>query len=383
MAQNKDDFKCGLCFVFPMVAAAMILTWVVMHYGYENQIATHIYNPDDSLSWTLRQYGTWPVMLITLLSLVYTIIVPLRRKSEMLRTAAAAWIVTMAIGTGLICSVITKDFVERPRPRDTVLTEGTLDATITTKGNAAEIVGKSFVSGHTATAAMLAVPFFALWGARRRKAAMIVFAAGTAYAGLIAYSRMVLGAHFLTDNIWAYVFVIGTAAFVTPIFANRDLSNKITLPVLGLAALCVVLFNDFRINVSIEPISDRYDLTFTCDHINILADNDESYFKATVTGAGAPISNVKLSESQMKVSMDTGFGLFRKMKCESADVRLKAGERIRIPKSDENPMKIVIGRYTQMNIVGEWYTFHVNPNVGYIDHTPIGRYPMKSSEEQK
>ncbi len=372
MAQNKNDFKCGLCFVFPMVAAAMILTWVVMHYGYENAWASALYNPDDSLSWVLRQYGTLPVMVITLLALIYTIIVPLRRKSEMLRTAAAAWIVTMAIGTGLICSVLTKDYVERPRPRDTVLTEGTLPATITTKGSQAEIVGKSFVSGHTATAAMLAVPFFALWGARRRKAAMIVLAAGTAYAGLIAYSRMVLGAHFLTDNLWAYVFVMGTAAFVTPVFANRDLSNKITLPILLLAALSIVLFNDFKIKVALDPEAERYDMGFTCDYIEILADNNVSSFKATITGAGAPISNIRLKEDRMTLTIKKSSGLFRKVRCEKAEVRLKPLERIRIPKVKDTKMKITTGRFSMYDGTNDdWHVFYVHPKVGHIDHTPV------------
>ena len=294
---------------------------------------------------------------------------------------SATWIVTLAIGAGLICSVMTKEFVERPRPKATIVAETPIEPTIALKGNEAEISGKAFVSGHTATAAMLAVPFFALWTHRRRKPALIILAAGTAYTGLIAYSRMTLGAHFLTDNIWAFTLVMATAALVAPLFQKKGLSNKILIPALMVAGLCMVLFNDFTTQISISPKVERYDLTFTCKKFNILADEEESYFKANITGSGAPIRNVKFVEDIFDVSISTMPGLFRNISCDSANVRLKRGERIRIPRIEGNEMKISLGRYTQIDRNQHWLVFFVDPSVGEIDHTPIGYVPPSDGSE--
>jgi hypothetical protein len=192
---------------------------------------------------------------------------------------------------------------------------------------------------------------------------------------------MTLGAHFLTDNIWAFTFVMATAALVAPLFQKKGLSNKILLPALVVAGLCMVLFNDFTTQISISPKVERYDLTFTCKEFNILADEEESYFQANITGSGAPIRNVKLVEDIFDVSISTMPGLFRNISCDSADVRLKRGERIRIPRIEGNEMKISLGRYTQIDRNQHWLIFFVDPNVGEIDHTPIGYVPPSDDSE--
>ncbi len=381
MAQNHNDFKSALRFTIPLILLSVVISIAAWQTGYENKLAIALYNQEDNFSWMLREYSTWPVLFITLLALIYSIVPKLRNKSETLRTMSATWIVTLAIGAGLICSVMTKEFVERPRPKATIVAETPIEPTIALKGNEAEISGKAFVSGHTATAAMLAVPFFALWTHRRRKPALIILAAGTAYTGLIAYSRMTLGAHFLTDNIWAFTLVMATAALVAPLFQKKGLSNKILIPALMVAGLCMVLFNDFTTQISISPKVERYDLTFTCKKFNILADEEESYFKANITGSGAPIRNVKFVEDIFDVSISTMPGLFRNISCDSANVRLKRGERIRIPRIEGNEMKISLGRYTQIDRNQHWLVFFVDPSVGEIDHTPIGYVPPSDGSE--
>lgn len=383
MAQKDYNFKHALYFSIVVIALSLAITVAVMPTGVEHNLASSLYNKADKLSWLLRQHGAAPVMVITLLSLIFIMVPPLRRKSALLRTMASTWIATFAIAGGILCSFIAKEYIERPRPRDTVLTVGTLPADMSVKGGTAEIVGKSFVSGHTAAAAMMIVPAFALWAFGRRKSALFVFTAGTAYAALIAYSRMVLGAHFLTDNLWAYTFIACGAAYFTALFMKHSLNNKVMIPALILAAFSMVYFNDFRIKTALITEGPENTLSLTCADISVRANGVHTRIIASIEGAGAPISNIHLTDKNGTVHLKTFPGLFRGITCTKADILLKEGESLWLPYQPTAQIKphIDTGEYVNLELHGDMMVFSVPQNVSETGNTPTHPKSLKAQNK--
>ncbi len=121
------------------------------------------------------------------------------------RRAALYLVLVMAVGPGLIVNTVFKDHWGRPRPRDLVQfggDRGYVEPWV--KGPKEN--GGSFPSGHAATGFYLLTPYFLL---RRRSAAgaAAFMALGLGYGSLVGLARMIQGAHFLSDVLWALGFV--------------------------------------------------------------------------------------------------------------------------------------------------------------------------------
>ena len=106
----------------------------------------------------------------------------------------AVWLLAMALSQGL--NVLIKTLYERPRPPDALVEEHSW----------------SFVSGHSLTAATIAITLVLVFvpaGVRRRNLLIVA----VAYALVMAASRVYLRAHWLTDT-YAGV-AIGAASAIT------------------------------------------------------------------------------------------------------------------------------------------------------------------------
>jgi lipid A 4'-phosphatase len=135
------------------------------------------------------------------------------RKQNLLRLSGARWLVVLAtliVGPGLVANVLLKDQMGRARPSQTEIFGGTkaftppLVATNQCEKNC------SFVSGE---ASSLFAMFFGLAmvaGPRARALIAVGIAVGS-FAGLI---RMSQGAHFLSDVVFAAIFMAITAALM-------------------------------------------------------------------------------------------------------------------------------------------------------------------------
>lgn len=123
------------------------------------------------------------------------------------RRVAAFVLLSLALGPGLAVDVGLKDYWGRARPRDMVAFGGTKQFTppFTITDQCRD--NCSFVSGHAALAFSF-VTFAFLAPARRRRAA---FAAVGAFGLGVGFMRMLQGAHFLSDVIFAGFVVIGIA----------------------------------------------------------------------------------------------------------------------------------------------------------------------------
>ena len=77
--------------------------------------------------------------------------------------------------------------------------------------------GTSFPSGHTASAAMTALLIFVLPVQQRRTRNLLVLAS-VVYSVIVAYSRVVLGAHFFTDTLFAMGITYGGILIASGIY---------------------------------------------------------------------------------------------------------------------------------------------------------------------
>lgn len=123
------------------------------------------------------------------------------------RRVAAFVLLSLALGPGLAVDVGLKDYWGRARPRDVVEFGGAKQ--FTPPFHIADQCDDncSFVSGHAALAFAFATFAFLAPFARRRAA----FAAAAAFGGGVGFMRMLQGAHFLSDVIFAGFVILGIA----------------------------------------------------------------------------------------------------------------------------------------------------------------------------
>lgn len=117
------------------------------------------------------------------------------------RKPALLMVFTLALGPGLLINLVFKEHWGRPRPREVVTFQGSEEFVhLWVMGSHSN--GKSFPCGHCSMGFYLAVPFLFL-RKRRRKWAYAFLAFGIGYGLLIGMARMMAGAHFLSDVLWA------------------------------------------------------------------------------------------------------------------------------------------------------------------------------------
>jgi len=130
------------------------------------------------------------------------------------RRSAALFLVVVVGGTVVLSSVV-KEAVGRHRP---VLTHPVV----------AVLHSKSFPSAHALTSAVtLAAVVTLLWPYVRPRALGVIVAVAALFAGLIGFSRLILGYHYPTDVVGAWLLGGLWLGVVTVLFAPH---RRRTLP---------------------------------------------------------------------------------------------------------------------------------------------------------
>jgi len=168
----------------------------------------------DDQPWdALYHYGVIPAWVVSLSALAVLIASRWVRRFVAHRRVAAFLVLVMIIGPGLLVNEVFKKHWGRPRPRDVFEFAGDR-AYVPVWVKSPSENGNAFASGHASTGFFLFAPFFFLRG-RRNKLALCFLALGLLYGSWIGLARMIQGAHFLSDVMWAggMVYLTGLACY--------------------------------------------------------------------------------------------------------------------------------------------------------------------------
>ncbi|NOQ47176.1 MAG: phosphatase PAP2 family protein [Desulfobulbaceae bacterium] len=110
-------------------------------------------------------------------------------------------VLLLAIGPGLLVNVLLKDQLGRARPREVVEFGGAHQfSQILQPGTTGE--NSSFPSGHASVAFYLMAPWF-IWRSHKKIQAIVSLGGGISFGILVGLARMLQGAHFASDVLWA------------------------------------------------------------------------------------------------------------------------------------------------------------------------------------
>ena len=121
------------------------------------------------------------------------------------RRRGAFLVLLLILGPGLLVNTIFKDHWGRPRPREIVEFGGTKQFLQPwQKGEDGK--GRSFPSGHSSAAFYMAAPYL-IYRRTDRRRAYAWLAGGLLFGILMSIARVAQGAHFVSDNLWAFGIV--------------------------------------------------------------------------------------------------------------------------------------------------------------------------------
>jgi lipid A 4'-phosphatase len=215
--------------VFVTVAVALGLISALFHLlNLDLRIESLFYRPDQGWLWrhaqpweALYRWGTIPGLLLTIGSLGALSASLAARRWTRYQNGLLVVALTAILGAGLLVNAVLKPYWGRPRPRQVQAFGGewTYHA-LHQRGTPGQ--GESFPCGHC-TMGFLFVSLFFL----RRQAPRVAIVGGgfgIIYGGLVGVARMVQGAHFPTDVIWALGLIWMTAValhyFLLPAFSR-------------------------------------------------------------------------------------------------------------------------------------------------------------------
>lgn len=115
----------------------------------------------------------------------------------------------LIIGPGLIVNAGFKDHWGRPRPREIVQFGGKKEF-LQPWQKGVSGGGRSFPSGHSSAAFFMIAPFF-IYRRKKPGTARNWLIGGMIFGVLMSITRIIQGAHFLSDNLWAFgiVYLVG------------------------------------------------------------------------------------------------------------------------------------------------------------------------------
>lgn len=124
------------------------------------------------------------------------------------KTSIRPWlylVLALLLGSGLIANVLLKDNWGRARPLQIVEFGGKAHFTPYWQPTAECQNNCSFVNGDASFGFLLAAPALVI-----RKRRRLVFWSGTVLGMLFGVTRIIMGAHFLSDTVWSALLMLAT-----------------------------------------------------------------------------------------------------------------------------------------------------------------------------
>jgi len=180
-------------------------------------------------AWPARlAYDAVPVLtqaVLAALALAVIVLVVRRRpaaaRAGLLDRRSVAFLgLSLLLGPGLVVNGLLKSLWGRARPSQVEAFGGAQPFTPALVPADACLANCSFVAGHAAMAFWFVAFAFLLSDRRSRRAA---FAAGLAFGAVVGFGRIVQGAHFLSDVVFAGIVVVAVVAATHWVVVDRDL----------------------------------------------------------------------------------------------------------------------------------------------------------------
>jgi membrane-associated phospholipid phosphatase len=189
---------CGLAVVIAILIAA----------PFDLEVARAVVRLDDPFAVLVQDHGTNPALVVYVAAILWLTVPFLRRRALLVSRCASAVLVQALVHTMFAVNVL-KLLWGRERFASVVAGHATFSPIWAIDPLSG---GLSFPSGHVATALVLLPAAFILAQAGRRGAAIAVALGSAAFSIAIGYGRLRLGAHYLTD----VLFAGGTAVLMAP-----------------------------------------------------------------------------------------------------------------------------------------------------------------------
>lgn len=208
---NELESKNGVgasTVLFMVVFFVIWVTYLILVVPYD--LAVSIRLNDSSSGWArwMQDYGALPSLILYIVAAIYLLIPRLRRLSELGQKAAIALLMMALLDPMLITTAIKMTW---GRLRFIQLHGDWSLFTEFYRINQS-FQGVSFPSGHVATATVFFPIAWLLMREGRGRAAFAVAAITTVWGMVMALSRVIIGAHYMTDTI----FSLGLSVMLAP-----------------------------------------------------------------------------------------------------------------------------------------------------------------------
>ena len=135
------------------------------------------------------------------------------------RRSGAFLVLLLILGPGLLVNTVFKEHWGRPRPRE-IVEFGGKKQFLHPWQNGEDGNGRSFPSGHSSAAFYMAAPYL-IYRRTDRRRAYAWLAGGLLFGIVMSIARITQGAHFLSDNLWAFG-IVALIALLLAALLNLD-----------------------------------------------------------------------------------------------------------------------------------------------------------------
>ncbi len=197
----------GLIFLGGLFLLLVALTASLTAAGVDLKLAGRFYMPsrgwylgsDQPWLWLYR-YGTIPGLVVTLAALVGWFVTGIRRELAAWRPYCLLVVLTTLIASGILVNAVLKQYWGRPRPDQVTQFGGQwVYRDVYNPGTPGQ--GGSFPCGHCAMGFTLISLFFVY--KQSKLVAIAGGGSGVILGTALSATRIVQGAHFLTDTLWS------------------------------------------------------------------------------------------------------------------------------------------------------------------------------------
>lgn len=314
---TRSRLRAGGVWLLPLLSALLISWWVrASDFDLAAQRWIFERGPGD---WSLGDHAFWrllyvggtlPATIVVFGALGAFVASWMVAKARRWRRPGLFLVLAAIIGPGIVTNGVLKEYWGRPRPREVIEFGGRQEfEPVLSFDRLSE--GMSFPCGH-ATMGFFFFALYFLWRGRRPLWSATAVTVALVMGALVGVARMMQGAHFFSDMIWAAVVCWYTPLVLTKVMdpqrTETDASDrfqkmpawmKVALPVVGLGMLTAVLlatpYEDSRVLTMESPLATGQPLLLRIElkegRVEV-GPGDSLKITGRANGHGLPTSNL-------------------------------------------------------------------------------------------